>query len=79
MSRGLVTFIGDNPRARRSKAYRVFPVHPPARTVAHQAKIRSSAWDTSHGDGVLVYRLSYNGDIVAFKMGRRQGARRAHI
>jgi DNA-binding MarR family transcriptional regulator len=27
----------------------------------------------------LVYRLAYNGDVVAFKMGRRQGARRAHI
>ena len=26
----------------------------------------------------LVYRLAYNGDVVAFKMGRRQGARRAH-
>jgi hypothetical protein len=28
---------------------------------------------------VVVYGLAYNGDIVAFKMGRRQGARRAHI
>ena len=28
---------------------------------------------------LLVYRLTYNGDVVAFKMGRRQGARRAHI
>jgi hypothetical protein len=27
----------------------------------------------------LVYRLVNNGDVVAFKMGRRQGARRAHI
>jgi hypothetical protein len=27
----------------------------------------------------LVYRLTYSGDVVAFKMGRRQGARRAHI
>jgi len=27
----------------------------------------------------LVYRLTYNDDIVAFKMDRRQGARRAHI
>jgi hypothetical protein len=27
----------------------------------------------------LVHRLSYTGAIVAFKMGRRQGARRAHI
>jgi hypothetical protein len=27
----------------------------------------------------LVHRLAYNGDVVAFKMGRRQGARRAHI
>jgi hypothetical protein len=27
----------------------------------------------------LVHRLTYNGDVVAFKMGRRQGARRAHI
>ena len=27
----------------------------------------------------LVYRLTNNGDVVAFKMGRRQGARRAHI
>jgi hypothetical protein len=27
----------------------------------------------------LVYRLAYNSDGVAFKMGRRQGARRAHI
>ena len=29
--------------------------------------------------GILVYRLAYNSDGVAFKMGRRQGARRAHI
>ena len=28
---------------------------------------------------VLVHRLAYNGDVVAFKMGRRQGVRRAHI
>jgi hypothetical protein len=28
--------------------------------------------------GVLVHRLAYNSDVVAFKMGRRQGARRAH-
>jgi hypothetical protein len=27
----------------------------------------------------VVHRLAYNGDIVAIKMGRRQGARRAHI
>jgi hypothetical protein len=27
----------------------------------------------------IVHRLTYNGDVVAFKMGRRQGARRAHI
>ena len=27
----------------------------------------------------LVYHLVNNGDVVAFKMGRRQGARRAHI
>jgi heterodisulfide reductase subunit A-like polyferredoxin len=27
----------------------------------------------------LVHRLAYNDDVVAFKMGRRQGARRAHI
>ena len=27
----------------------------------------------------LVHRLTYNGAVVAFKMGRRQGARRAHI
>jgi len=27
----------------------------------------------------IVYRLTYNDDIVAFKMDRRQGARRAHI
>jgi hypothetical protein len=37
-----------------------------------------------HGDLLagfpyLVYRLANNGDVVAFKMGRRQGARRAHI
>ena len=25
---------------------------------------------------MVVYRLAYNGDVVAFKMGRRQGARR---
>jgi len=31
------------------------------------------------GEEVLVYRLAYNDDVVAFKMGRRQGARRAHI
>ena len=29
--------------------------------------------------GTLVHRLAYNDDVVAFKMGRRQGARRAHI
>src|SRR5258708_25165925 len=28
---------------------------------------------------ILVYRLAYNGDGVAFKIARRQGARRAHI
>ena len=28
---------------------------------------------------ILVHRLAYNDDVVAFKMGRRQGARRAHI
>jgi hypothetical protein len=27
---------------------------------------------------ILVHRLAYNDDVVAFKMGRRQGARRAH-
>ena len=27
----------------------------------------------------LVHRLANNGNVVAFKMGRRQGARRAHI
>ena len=27
----------------------------------------------------LVHRLANNGDVVAFKMGRRQGARREHI
>ncbi len=27
----------------------------------------------------LVHRLAYSGDVVAFKMGRRQDARRAHI
>ena len=27
----------------------------------------------------VVHRLAYSGDIVAIKMGRRQGARRAHI
>src|SRR5271166_4760883 len=32
-----------------------------------------------HWFSCLVYRLAYNGDVVAFKMGRRQGARRAHI
>ena len=26
----------------------------------------------------LVHRLANNGDVVAFRMGRRQGARRAH-
>ena len=37
------------------------------------------------GPTELVYRLTYNGDVVAFKMGRRQGGpsrtgvRRAHI
>jgi hypothetical protein len=31
-----------------------------------------------HASKELVYRLAYNGDVVAFKMGRRQGARRAH-
>ena len=28
---------------------------------------------------ILVHRLANNGDVVAFKMGCRQGARRAHI
>ena len=27
------------------------------------------------GEEALVYRLAYNGDVVAFKMGRRQGKR----
>jgi hypothetical protein len=31
------------------------------------------------GRFLLVHRLAYNGDVVAFKIGRRQGARRAHI
>jgi hypothetical protein len=37
--------------------------------------------DLAYDDGycLLVYRLAYNDDIVAFKMGRRRGARRAHI
>jgi hypothetical protein len=45
MSYGLVTFIGDNRRARRSKTIAGIPGPSagPARTVAHQAKIRSSA------------------------------------
>jgi hypothetical protein len=28
---------------------------------------------------VLAHRLANNGDVVAFKMGRRQGAKREHI
>jgi len=45
MSRGLVTFIGDNRRARQSKTISGIPRPSTglARTVAHQAKIRSSA------------------------------------
>jgi hypothetical protein len=45
MSRGLVTFIGDNRRARRPKTIAGIPrpSASPARTVAQQAKIRSSA------------------------------------
>jgi hypothetical protein len=45
MSRGLVTFIGDNRRARRSRSISGIPRPSagPARTVAHQAEIRSSA------------------------------------
>ena len=31
------------------------------------------------GEEALVYRLAYNGDIVAFKMGRRQGKRGRRI
>ena len=27
------------------------------------------------GEEALVYRLAYNGDVVGFKMGRRQGKR----
>ena len=27
------------------------------------------------GEEALLYRLAYNGDVVAFKMGRRQGKR----
>jgi hypothetical protein len=27
------------------------------------------------GEEALVYRLAYNGDVVAFKIGRRQGKR----
>ena len=27
------------------------------------------------GEEALVYRLAYDGDLVAFKMGRRQGKR----
>ena len=45
MSRGLVTFIADNRRARRSETIAAIPrpSASPARTFAHQAKIRSSA------------------------------------
>jgi hypothetical protein len=45
MSRGLVTFIGDNRRARQSKSTSGIPRPSvgPTRTVALQAKIRSSA------------------------------------
>jgi hypothetical protein len=45
MSRGLVTFIGDNRRARRPKTIADIPrpCASSARTVAHQARIRSSA------------------------------------
>jgi len=45
MSRGLVTFIDDNHRARRSKSISGIPGPSAgsARTVAHQAKIRGSA------------------------------------
>ncbi len=45
MSRGLATFIGENRRARRSKTVAGIPrpSASPARTVAHQAKIHSSA------------------------------------
>src|SRR6266436_6430380 len=28
---------------------------------------------------ILMHRLAYNSDVVALKMGRRRGARRAHI
>jgi hypothetical protein len=43
-----------------------------------QHNFRDGTSVQSVGWGV-VHRLAYNGDVVAFKMGRRQGARRAHI
>ena len=54
-----------------------------ADSICEAANINSH-FSTNHLRGleniiVLVHRLAYNGDVVAFKMGRRQGARRAHI
>ena len=39
---------------------------------------RSLQFAPEHASKELVYRLAYNDDVVAFKIGRQQGARRAH-
>ena len=36
-------------------------------------------FEVSDGRSSLVHCITYNHSAVAFKMGRRQGARRAHI
>jgi len=51
----------------------------PARTTLKNSRLAYGNIITLMGDGTLVYRLPYNGNVVAFKMARRQGARRAHI
>jgi hypothetical protein len=39
------------------------------------AELRTPCWNLLYGFvRHLVYRLAYNDDVVAFKMGRRQGA-----
>ena len=44
----------------------------PQHNFSDGTSVQSAGWG-------VVHRLAYNGGVVAFKMGRRQGARRAHI
>jgi hypothetical protein len=53
----------------------VVPTSPSAGTFPHDGNAAMRAYRLHLGEEALVYRLAYNGDVVAFKMGRRQGKR----